>query len=178
MKKSILLTAFTPWKPHHISNSSDDLLELLSCQHHQQLHLLRKLPVDFQIAPGKVLARFNELKPEILICCGMAEERKKLSIESRATLKERAVETSVDLKALTKGLTMTEISNDAGQFVCNTLYYKALNHLDRRNHHCIFVHIPVLTAHNVRQISREFRCILDRLSIDQGIHENRVSVSK
>jgi pyroglutamyl-peptidase len=178
MQKSILLTSFTPWKPHHVSNSSDDLLELLSSQHHQQLHLLRKLPVDFRSAPGKVLARFNELKPDILICCGMAEEREKLSIESRAILKEKMIETNVDLKALTNGLTMTEISNDAGQFVCNTLYYKALNHLDSRNHHCIFVHIPLLTAHNVRHISSEFLSIVERLTIAHGIHKNRFSVSK
>lgn len=165
MQKSILLTSFTTWKPHHVANSSDDLLDQVSKIHCRPLYYLRKLPVDFRLAPKKVLDRFDELKPDILICCGMTEKREKLSIESRAVLGEKTIATDVDLEALTKGLPMTEISHNAGRFVCNTLYFKALSHLRRQQHHCIFVHVPLLTANNTGRIKSDFLSVVERLSM-------------
>ena len=77
MQRSALLTSFTTWKPHHVTNSSDDLLAELTDITTSSLNFLRKIPVDFQLAPRQVLDRFNKLKPEILICCGMAERTRK-----------------------------------------------------------------------------------------------------
>ena len=132
--------------------------------YNKPLHYLRKVPVDHEQAPEKVLAKFNELRPDILVCCGMAEKRKKLNLESRATLGEKTIQTGVDLKKLAKGLTMTRVSHDAGKFVCNTLYYKALIHLRKQSHGCVFVHVPVLTADNVEPIKSDFISVLDRLA--------------
>lgn len=164
MQKNILLTSFDTWKPHHVSNSSDDLLERFSSRCHRPLHYLRRLPVDFHEASSKVLARFNELKPDLLVCCGMAEEREKLGIESRAVLNGKTLETDVDLDALTRGLEMTEISHDAGRFVCNTLYYRALDHLKRLRRQCVFVHVPLLHTHNAICIESDFHSVVERLS--------------
>ena len=166
MQKSLLLTSFTTWKPHHVSNSSDDLLDRVTREHSRPLHYLRRLPVDFHLAPKRVLTRFDELKPDILICCGMAEDREKLSIESRAVRDREVMETEVDLQALTHGLPMTEISHDAGGFVCNTLYFEALQHLQKqpRQHHCLFAHVPVLTEENTEQVKSDFLAMVARLS--------------
>jgi pyroglutamyl-peptidase len=167
MRSSALLTSFTTWEPHHITNSSDDLLAELTDITSSSLYFLRKIPVDFHLAPSKVLTRFNELKPKILICCGMAEEHKNLSIESRAVLGDEVIHTELDLNTLTKDLTMTEISDDAGGFVCNTLYFKALSHLSKQqaNHYCLFAHIPVLTESNISGIKSDFLTVLQRLSV-------------
>lgn len=166
MQRSVLLTSFTTWKPHHVSNSSDDLLERIGKSHIGPLHYLRRLPVDFRLAPKKVLARFDALRPDILICCGMAEGRERLSIESRAVLEGETLETRVDLQSLTRGLPMTEISHDAGGFVCNSLYFEALRHLhgQPRQHHCIFAHVPVLTGENAGQVESDFLVVVARLS--------------
>lgn len=167
MQSSALLTSFNIWEPHHVTNSSDDLLAELTDITSSSLYFLRKIPVDFHLAPSRVLARFNELRPKILICCGMAEEREKLSIESRAVLGEEVIQTDLDLHTLTQDLTMTEISDDAGGFVCNTLYFKALSYLKNQqtSHHCIFAHVPVLTESNVEGIKNDFLSVLQRLSV-------------
>ncbi|MEA3373063.1 MAG: peptidase C15 [Campylobacterota bacterium] len=166
MYNTLLITSFSTWKSHHTSNSSDDLLHLLSEREPGPLNFLRNLPVDFALAPQHVLTRFNELRPKVLICCGMAEERTKLHIESRAVLGEQILQTGVDLEELIIDLSMTEISHDAGRFVCNTLYFKTLEHLcsQEERHHCIFVHVPVITEENRRLLLADFRSIIDRLS--------------
>ena len=164
MQKNILLTSFATWKPHHITNSSDDMLGYIINSYKKPLHYLRKVPVDHEQAPKKVIEKFNEIRPDILVCCGMAEKRKKLNLESRARLGEKTIETGVDLKKLAKGLTMTRVSHDAGKFVCNTLYFKALIHLKKQSHGCVFVHVPVLTADNVEPIKSDFISVLDRLA--------------
>ena len=167
MNNSILLTSFATWEPHHTTNASDDLLELLINESEvDSLNFLRNLPVEFELAPEHVLAKFNELRPKVLICCGMAEERTKLNIESRGVLNEQILQTTIDLEELTTDLLITEISHDAGQFVCNTLYYKMLEHISVQDeiHHSIFIHVPLITEHNRNQLVADFTLIIKRLS--------------
>lgn len=165
MTSPILITTFSTWKAQHTSNSSDELLQLLIERNVGTFHSLRKLPVDFELAPRQVLHSFNALLPRMVVCCGMAEERTRLSIESRAILDDQAVETRVNLEALTADLAITEISHDAGDFVCNTLYFRVLAHLHSRQqlHDSIFVHVPLLTAENREQLAADFTTILERL---------------
>lgn len=165
MTKKVLITSFTTWKPHQSVNASDELLGQIQWPGLHSFHLLRRLPVNFEEAPKQVRARFEVLKPDILICCGMAEERQKLHIESRATVDDKTLTTRVDLHWLTRDLAMTEISHDAGRFVCNTLYYHMLRHLSHQpqKHHCIFAHVPVLTSQNIHLVKSDFLSIIDRM---------------
>jgi pyroglutamyl-peptidase len=166
VSNSILITTFSIWESHHTTNASDDLLHLLLEKELDSFHHLRSIPVDFELSHQHVLTRFDELKPKVLICCGMAEERSKLNIESRAVLDEQLLQTSLDLDILTADLPMTEISHDAGRFVCNTLYYKTLEHLSlqEEDHHCVFIHVPVLTEENKDQLLADFISIIERLN--------------
>lgn len=164
MQKNILLTSFTTWKTCHVTNSSDDMLGHVVNSYNKPLHYLHKVPVDHELAPEKVLEEFIKLKPDILVCCGMAEKRKMLNLESRARLGEKTLETDVDLKNLAKGLAMTRVSHDAGKFVCNTLYFSVLNYLKNQSQSCIFVHVPVLTSDNLEPIKSNFISVLDRIS--------------
>lgn len=166
MSKKILFTSFTTWKPHHTSNTSDDLLQRIIATSPLDYHFLRKLPVDFHLAPQYAVTKFNEIKPDIVISCGMAEERSKLHIESRAVIGDETVKTKVNLDKLTAGLTMTQISHDAGRFVCNQLYFKMLKHIrkQKRKYHCVFVHVPILTSHNTPAIVDDFHSIVNRLA--------------
>ncbi|NEQ77065.1 MAG: peptidase C15 [Okeania sp. SIO2C9] len=164
MKIKVLLTSFDIWKPHHKSNSSDDLLSLIFVQNltNYSLSFLRKLPVDTQIATEIVIDKIEEIKPDVIVCCGMAEKRKILTIESQASCGEVVMKTSIDLAELVLGLDVTEISNDAGKFVCEYLYYSVLKYLDMRCYQskCIFVHVPVLTENNRDKIVGDFMKIL------------------
>lgn len=166
MNKKILFTSFTTWKPHHTSNSSDDLLQKISETSPHAHHFLRKLPVDFDLAPQHAMAKFNEIKPDIIVFCGMAEARGKLNIESSAVIGDETVKTNVNLSRLTSGLSITQTSHNAGRFVCNQLYFKMLKHIheQKSTHHCVFAHVPILTLHNTTAIVDDFHMIVNRLA--------------
>ena len=169
MKKRILLTSFDIWLPHQQSNSSDDLLievgKLNSLAH--DFTFLRQLPVDVQLASSQGKAKIEVVEPNYIICCGMAESRKQLSVEKIASYAENILQTTVDLEQLVAEATAIEISHDCGKFVCEHLYYSVLDYL--RQHQltipCIFVHVPVLTQENFGGIFADFLLIVDKLAL-------------
>ncbi|MBD1860091.1 MULTISPECIES: peptidase C15 [Trichocoleus] len=167
MPQTILLTSFATWQPHQQSNSSDDLLEIVSHQnpYPQQLHFLRQIPVDFNIAPSQLLAKVDELQPSIILCCGMAESRCLLTVESNGKHGDEVITTPLDLESLIAALRITAISHDAGQFVCNWLYYSLLKYCreQKLQNHCLFVHVPVLTPQNLELVVPDFLTIMQRL---------------
>lgn len=161
---SLLLTSFTTWLPHQSSNSSDDLLaELLQRNCSIDLHTLRQLPVDFGLAPQQTIAQIQTLKPQAVVCCGMAESRSKLSVESQAVQGGQILKTRFSLPELVAGLSMTEISHDAGRFVCNATYFAVLEHLQNSSCLGLFVHVPILTEANRAAIVADFEILLQRL---------------
>ena len=167
MTAKILLTSFDTWLPHQKSNSSDDLLAKISQIKSlpDSLTFLRKLPVDFQLAPNLAIAQINQLQPNTIICCGMAESRQKLTVESCACCDSDILKTAVNLEPLVADLAITEISHDAGKFVCEALYYRALKHIydSPIATKCIFVHVPILTDENLDKIVADFLLLEFRL---------------
>ncbi|MEG4075511.1 peptidase C15 [Microcoleus sp. Pol14C2] len=168
MTAKILLTSFDTWLPHQESNSSDDLLAKISKikSWPDSLTFLRKLPVDFQLAPKLAIAKINQLQPDTIICCGMAESRQKLTVESCACCDRDILKTAVNLEPLVADLAATEISHEAGKFVCEALYYAVLKHICdcQIAAKCIFVHVPILTEENADIIVADFLLILTRLT--------------
>lgn len=163
MSKNILLTSFTTWLPHQQSNSSDDLLDIISQIHHNlSLTLLRNLPVDIDKASGCVIDKIQEVQPNIIICCGMAESRNQLSIESNACCGEIVLRTNIDLDLLVTE--QIQISHDAGKFVCEGLYYAVLKYIidHQLKIKCIFVHVPIL-GENKLTIVENFMLILQAI---------------
>jgi pyroglutamyl-peptidase len=145
MAQQILLTSFQTWLPHQVSNSSDDLLTKIQEEEFcfASLTFLKQLPVDISLASQRAIATIEVLRPDIVICCGMAESRDRLTVESHATWGNKQIKTSVNLEQLVAKLSHTHISYDAGKFVCEGLYYQVLKHL-RQSHphsHCLFVHL-------------------------------------
>lgn len=165
--KTILLTTFTTWAAHQRSNSSDDLVAGLwphdRCP--PGLHLLRQLPVDFQAAPYRVIRAIQRLKPDIVLCCGMAEQRPTLTVEANGKGASGVLETSLDLPTLIQPLASTQISQDAGAFVCNHLYYAVLHYLQARRLpiQSLFIHVPLLHADNWAAIAADFQALLRQL---------------
>jgi pyroglutamyl-peptidase len=129
------------------------------------VHLLRQIPVDFEMAPATVLNRMVDLQPARVVCCGMAEQRSRLTVESNGKLNEHQIHTAVDVHELVQDLAMTDVSHDAGQFVCNHLYYSVLNYVltNQLSTHCVFVHVPILHTGNLSDVLQDFTVILQRL---------------
>lgn len=168
MTTKILLTSFDTWLPHQQSNSSGDLLVKISQIKSlpYSLTFLQKLPVDFQLAPNLAIAQIDQLQPDTIICCGMAETRQKLTVESCACGEGEILKTAVDLEHLIADLDATEISHEAGKFVCEALYYAVLKHISdsQITAQCIFVHVPILTAQNADKIVADFLLVIRRLT--------------
>ena len=169
MEKRFLLTSFDIWLPHHESNSSDDLLGEVGNLHFTEgsLTFLRKLPVDVALASGRVIEKINEFHPDCIICCGMAEGRKLLSVEKVACCDESVLQTSIDLEQLVTGTTTIDISHDCGKFVCEGLYYRVLDYLAQHSPttFCVFVHVPILTKENSQVILNNFLLLLHNLAL-------------
>ncbi|NJL21098.1 MAG: peptidase C15 [Leptolyngbyaceae cyanobacterium SM1_3_5] len=160
----LLLTSFTTWLPHQKSNSSDDLLtDFLQRNGSIDLHTLRQLPVDFVLAPQQTIAHIQKLQPQAVVCCGMAESRSKLTVESQAVQGDRILKTRFKLPELVAELSMTEMSHDAGRFVCNATYFAVLEHLQDSPCLGLFVHVPILTEENRGAIVSDFEILLKRL---------------
>jgi pyroglutamyl-peptidase len=177
MTTKILLTSFDTWHPDQTSNSSDDLLakvsEITSLPY--SLSFLRKLPVDYERAPSLAIAQIDRFQPDIIICCGMAESREKLTVESSACWESDLLKTAVNLEQLVTDLPLTEISDDAGKFVCEALYYRVLKHIcdSQIATQCIFVHVPILNADNIDNIVNDFLLLKRRLSLQTVFIANR-----
>ncbi|MEO0983915.1 MAG: peptidase C15 [Cyanobacteria bacterium J06639_14] len=165
---SLLLTSFAPWRAHQPSNASDDLICLL--QDRQQIPadtvLIRQLPVHFQLAPCQVIAAMVKVRPAVVVCCGMAERRSLLTLERSARWEDNVYQTSLALDQLCLKTQWTEISDDAGTYVCNHLYYRLLAYVHKHRWpiQCLFIHVPPVTEHNREFVIHDFASILLQLS--------------
>lgn len=170
MAKKILLTSFQTWLPHQVSNSSDDLLSQIqnNCNNKLNLHFLRNLPVNTNKASQIVINKYQEVKADVIICLGMAESRQFLTIESNACGENKQLFTNINITKLTEQLSFTKISDDAGKFVCEGLYYQILNYLKSNHFPCkaLFIHVPIFTKKNQPLIIADFYRIINALSTE------------
>ncbi|MDJ1184080.1 hypothetical protein [Roseofilum casamattae] len=167
MTLRFLLTSFTTWECHQKTNSSDDLLHRVSQCHPspETLILLRKLPVESETAIAQTQDYMNRYHPSWVLCCGMAEPRDRLSIESNARKGKNTLRSQIDLEQLIDGLDNIYISHDAGKFVCEDLYYGILEtiQIQKLNTRTLFIHVPILHPQNETTICNAFLQLLHRL---------------
>jgi pyroglutamyl-peptidase len=132
----------------------------------QNAVLISQLPVNRDLAPTQVIAQIQIYRPKLVICCGMAERRQHLTLELQGVSGQESLKTGLNLKALVRETVQTQISQDAGRFVCNHLYYQILSHLKHHHPACqaLFVHIPIVTTVNWPVVEFDFLRILDRLN--------------
>ncbi|MBD2233427.1 hypothetical protein [Phormidium tenue] len=165
----MLLTTFAPWRAHQPSNAADDLIAHL--QQQQQLPpgttVLRHIPVSFELAPIRVMAKLVELQSPVVVCCGMAEGRSHLHLERYGKEKDIALETSLPLAGLLTNTQLSGVSDDAGTYVCNHLYYQLLGAIAQHRWptQALFVHIPPLTAATRPIFAHDLALILKRLTL-------------
>ncbi|MEM7796631.1 MAG: peptidase C15 [Cyanobacteria bacterium P01_C01_bin.118] len=160
----LLITSFRPWKAHQDINTSDVLLERVKTKLPENAIALHRLPVNFDLAPMEVLSHIVQYRPKLVICCGMAEKRDTLTVEKWGTYNYQQLTTSIDLENLIQQTIHTHISYDAGNFVCNRLYYRVLQHLEHKSAAALFVHVPLITPANQAIIEFDFLKIVEHLN--------------
>ena len=165
----MLLTTFAPWRAHQRSNAADDLVAHL--QQQQQVPpgttVLRHIPVSFELAPIRVMAKLVELRSPVVVCCGMAEKRSYLHLERYGKGDDLALETALPLDGLLANTHLSDISDDAGTYVCNHLYYRLLGAIAQHRWptQVLFVHIPPLTPATRPLLAHDLALILKRLTV-------------
>ncbi|WP_194050922.1 peptidase C15 [Nodosilinea sp. LEGE 06152] len=164
----MLLTTFAPWRAHQPSNAADDLVaHLQQCQQIPSgTTVLRHIPVSFELAPIRVMAKLVELQSPVVVCCGMAEGRSHLHLERYGKGNDLALETLLPLEELMAGTHLTGISDCAGTYVCNHLYYRLLGAIAqyRWPMQALFVHVPPLTSATQPLLAHDLALILKRLA--------------
>lgn len=164
---SILLTGFEPFDGANVNPSWEAVLRVPSqvCGH--EVHRMR-LPVVYQQAAAEMLVEISRLRPELVICCGVAGGRKGVTPElvalnyRWASIPDNAGQlysgTSIlphGETALMTGLPVHDmvaairekdipawVSLSAGAYVCNDLYYHLLVSQEELGHRGLFVHVP------------------------------------
>jgi pyroglutamyl-peptidase len=80
---------------------------------------------------------------------------------------EARYETGIDVKLLQSKLSecgfVTEISNDAGDYLCNFIYYKTLEHTASLDTRALFIHIPPLSEISLERQNTFLTALLDGL---------------
>lgn len=165
----ILLTGFEPFGGDCI-NSSWETVSAISCSEVEGVVIeARKLPVSFSKVSDALIQHINEVKPDVLIMLGQAKtdfiriERVAINLmDSRKPDNDGYIpdETPINpdgcpayfsnlsVKVLRDSLNKigieTKVSNSAGLYVCNKVYYTVLEHIavHNLNTKAVFIHLP------------------------------------
>ncbi len=167
---TLLLTGFEPFGTH-AENPSQDIVQAIeeSWTSDEEL-IVRVLPVEYRGAGKAILDLIARAEPRAILMLGLADsaalprlERVALNLDDagiadNAGVTRRgetirvgaplALKTGIDLLALQAHLAGAghgvEISNHAGAYICNHIYFEALHRLAELGAPtpCLFVHVP------------------------------------
>ncbi|MBI5361028.1 MAG: pyroglutamyl-peptidase I [Planctomycetes bacterium] len=171
--KNILLTGFEPFGKYSYNVSHDAIQGLHNTEISGHKIYCAQLPVLWDKAFPALKALIVKLKPAIIICFGMSESNKirlekfasnwqdvSLRDNNGSLADNEIIQKKGDdvywsrlpldkiRKALQKKLIPVEISNDAGGYLCNNIYYQMMYYrsLSKKNFIAGFVHLPALEA--------------------------------
>lgn len=169
----VLVTGFEPFAGDDVNPSWEICRALPEAIGHARVHALR-VPVAFRDAIEVVAGEIERLDPGVVLCLGLAGGRPALSVErvainvDDARIPDNAGARPVDepvaaggpaayfatvpVKAMVAAMREAEapavLSNTAGTFVCNHLFYGVLHYLaaSGRDARAGFIHVPWLES--------------------------------
>jgi len=187
----ILVTAFEPFGENKL-NSSYEVASLLPDEIDNCIIVKELLPVDFVAAGKELRSLIEKHSPDVVLSLGQSRKFAGLSIE-RVALNlmdsakpdnyghipenelihadgDTAYMTDLPVRHLLdvcrqKGIT-AQISNSAGTYVCNRVYYEALYTVYQKHFpiKTLFVHLPYITE-------QEKSPSMDKVVLAEGIAE-------
>lgn len=170
MIKTILLTGFEPFNKASVNPSWEAVKELKGWRGEGFAVEVRQLPCVFGMANRVMAGLLEELKPDVVIACGQAGGRPELSVERVAINVDDALITdnegqqpidepivagapnayfsTLPIKAIVaemreRGL-KAGVSQTAGTFVCNHVFYGLLHNTLGTKVRAGFIHVPFL----------------------------------
>ena len=163
----ILVTSFGAFLKNNANSSLECMNELPKTINGSDIFKC-ELPVSYSASRMKLLTFIQEFKPNIVVSLGLAAGRKNISLETQALNLidskypdndgnifinkiiekncEKYIKSSFDLEKIKNNLSrkypFISISNNAGTYVCNTVYFYSLSLQNEYKHKSIFVHLP------------------------------------
>lgn len=192
----ILLTGFQPFGGETINPSFEAIKELDLTSFPADIFIF-EIPVAFYDSSRLVINKINELHPDIIIMIGQAGGRKDISIERIAIniddattpdnngvlpkddpislFGESAYFSTLPIKAIMDQINEVhipcQISNSAGTYVCNHLFYSVMHELHVRSLHHVkagFIHVPYIkeqVIHRQHLFSLEKKLLVTAIDI-------------
>ncbi len=193
----LLLTGFGPFEDVE-ENPTARLVERIDADPPADLDLaVRILPVSYRRSASGLDSAIKALEPRIpnaILSLGVAAKGKCFRVERRASTdlkskrpdvigveasslrlpKARSLETTLDVEALRdslnqSGLPEAEVSDDAGGYVCERLYYHALNKAEKLGVPAVFLHVPTFDEIKLEAQLRSVRQFITALSRQVGL---------
>jgi pyroglutamyl-peptidase len=170
MKKTVLLTGFEPFNGATINPAWEAVRALKGWVDGDFMVEILQLPCVFGQASRVLCGAVDEIKPDVVIAVGQAGGRADLTVERVAINVDdapivdndgqqpvdapiaadgpAAYFASLPAKAIVgamreRGL-RASVSQTAGTFVCNHVFYNLMHHLQGRNVSGGFIHVPYL----------------------------------
>jgi len=170
MKKTVLLTGFEPFNGAAINPAWEAVRALKGWMDGDFLVEVLQLPCVFGQANRVLCGAVDEIKPDVVICVGQAGGRADLTVERVAINVDdapivdndgqqpvdaaialdgpAAYFASLPVKAIVgamreRGL-KASVSQTAGTFVCNHVFYGLMHHVQGREVSGGFIHVPYL----------------------------------
>jgi pyroglutamyl-peptidase len=171
--RTVLLTGFQPFGGEHVNPSWQAVSALHGARIAGHRVVARELPVAFGASLKALRAALRETQPTMVICVGQAGGRAQLSLERVAinvddaripdNLDQQPIDVPViadgpaayfstlPIKAMRQALNAagfpTEVSQTAGTYVCNHVFYGLMHALRRKRAvRAGFIHIPYSPA--------------------------------
>ena len=161
--QKILISAFEPFGGEPINPAKEALLRLEGEGRHKLF-----LPVEYARAGELLISETERVKPDAVIMTGQAGGRSAVTPERRAVntrnaaapdsagrlcAGEKILEGGADelfatldpealAEAIAKAGVPARVSESAGSFVCNDVFYQALSHLKGAPVKADFIHLP------------------------------------
>ena len=194
MARRVLVTGFEPFGGEEI-NASGKVVKRLEANPAPNLDLsFRILPTEFARAPQALEKTIQSLEPEVVICLGQARgrhcitpERIAINVTDASMLADNAGDrpdsgpvvedgpaaywSTLPIKAIEKRLRTggipAQVSNTAGTFVCNQVFYALMHLISTRRPEVRggFIHVPILPE----QVSNEPASSMSLDDVARGI---------
>ena len=171
MTRTILVTGFEPFGGETVNSSWEAAKKLEGWRHGEYVAVARLLPCAYEASVKKLIRTIETVRPEAILMTGQAARRGVVCVERfarnlddaaaadndgalRTALRisrtapewlEAAAPVSAMARAIKEAGIPARVSRNAGGFVCNHLYFGALQYLSdkRLAIPAVFVHLPV-----------------------------------
>jgi pyroglutamyl-peptidase len=139
----ILISGFEPFGKMNINPTEELLKEAVSFDIENVEISTVLLPVNYDECAEELIAKIEEVNPDVVISCGLAAGRTAITPER----------IGINIKDTGSGDPYPDaISNSAGTFICNNTLYAVLNYIQKNNLpiKAGFIHFPASTEMSSR----------------------------